>query len=47
MLKTVIGFSVIALIGGVVLANVARTSFQKGAGPKGATKIEAPATAGR
>ncbi len=47
MLKTVIGFSVAVLVGGILLANVARTSFQKSAGPKGATKIEAPVPAGR
>lgn len=47
MLKTVIGFSVAVLVGGILLANVARTSFQKGAGPKGGTKIETPMPAAR
>lgn len=42
MLKTVIGASVVLLVCAVVLANVARTSLHKGAGDKGAPKIEAP-----
>lgn len=47
MLKTVVGMSVAVLVGAVILANVARTSFRKGGEPKGTPPIAAPAQPGR
>ena len=47
MLKTALGFAFVFILGAVVLANVARTSFQKVSDGRATPKTEAPASRSR